>query len=122
MVEPTRSPTLRDVLAAIDTARLPGRELRHGVHAALTASGMSVREEIPVAGGIVRLDLIVDRVAIEIRRTGSPQTITRQLRRLAADDRLDALVLITTRRAHRRVPSTLDGKPVAVVVIPAGRP
>lgn len=67
-----------------------------------------------------RVDFLVDRVAIELKVEGSASQIIRQLDRYAQSDRVDHLVLVTTRRKHMLLmPDALHGKPVSVVCMGA---
>lgn len=62
-----------------------------------------------------RIDLLVGRVGVECKVAGNAESVLRQLRRYAESDRIDALILVTSRAAHSRMPATVGGKPLHVV-------
>jgi len=64
-----------------------------------------------------RLDFDVEGVAIEVKVDESLTVVLRQLFRYAQQDAVQALVLVTTRSSHTRVPDTICGKPVRIVHI-----
>jgi hypothetical protein len=67
-----------------------------------------------------RIDFLVGRTGIELKIDGGASALLRQLDRYAASDKLDALVVVTTRRMLARgLPSDLRGKPIACVVMGA---
>jgi hypothetical protein len=59
----------------------------------------------------------LEQVGIELKVEGSLANIIRQLDRYAQSDRVDALVLVTTRRSHLQVPDALRGKPITVICL-----
>jgi len=79
----------------------------------LAAAGGRVRREVAVAGG--RVDLVVDRVGVEVKVAGTVAEVARQVIRYCADPGLDAVVVATTRAAHLGLPRAAHGKPVIVV-------
>lgn len=88
-------------------------QLQEGLAEALSLAGFVPEREHWLAPGD-RVDILVGRVAIEVKCAGSLPAVTRQLRRYAASDNVGEIVLVTTRAAHRAVPVELDGKPVYV--------
>lgn len=62
-----------------------------------------------------RIDLVCGPVGVEVKVAGNAETVTRQLARYAPH--FDALVLVTTRLAHRDVPNRIGGKVVRVVLV-----
>ena len=64
-----------------------------------------------------RPDFDVQGVAIEVKVDESLTVVLRQLFRYAQQDAVQALVLVTTRASHTRVPDTICGKPVRIVHI-----
>lgn len=64
-----------------------------------------------------RIDYLVQGVGLELKVGGSAASIIRQLDRYAQSERIDALVLVTTRRSHRYLPEHLHGKPVECVLM-----
>lgn len=96
------------------------RDLHDGVEQVLRAGAWSVGREVKCAAG--RLDLLVGRaapgrIAIEIKIGGALPDLHRQLIRYAALPELDALLVVTSRRAHDALPPTIDRKPVRVLVL-----
>ncbi len=64
-----------------------------------------------------RPDFMVDgRIAIEVKVDGSVADVARQLWRYAQHARVEQLVLITTRSAHKHLPSNISGKRLTVVM------
>jgi len=57
------------------------------------------------------------RVGIECKIDGSQIAVMRQLLRYAESDRIEELILLTSRNKHRSVPETLHGKPVHIVYV-----
>jgi hypothetical protein len=82
--------------------------------ARLRESGCEFRWEVWLDGDKRnRIDFVVGRIGVELKVDGSPAAVLRQLDRYAAAAELDAVTLVTTRRAHLRgLPSELRGKPV----------
>ncbi len=67
-----------------------------------------------------RIDFLVGRTGLELKVDGSLQAVTSQLSRYAQADRVDALVLLTTKLRLCRVPPMLNGKPVVVALCSRG--
>jgi len=82
----------------------------------LTQLGFEVKREVALARG-GRIDLLVGRIGIEVKIAGQTSSVARQLRRYAASDLVDELVLATTCPRHAGVASMIDGTPVHVVVL-----
>ena len=100
------------VLQAVDFTYADEYDLQEAIAAALTAAGLPAAREVPL--GALRVDVLVGRIGVEVKIKGSPSDVVRQLQRYAHSDRIDELVLATTRSAHLAVPQTLAGKPVHV--------
>lgn len=85
-------------------------DLQRGVHAALTERGMQPRREVRF-GPQNRIDLVVDRVGIEIKVAGTIGNLTRQVIRYAGVDDLDAIVVVTSRAGFATgLPVSVAGK------------
>jgi hypothetical protein len=84
--------------------------LQAALAAALTAAGYPVRREV-VLSPADRIDLLVDRVGVEVKVAGTFTSVAGQMIRYARSDLVDELVLVTTVPAHD-MPSTLGGKPL----------
>jgi hypothetical protein len=85
----------------------------------LTRAGYSVKREARLSARN-RIDLLVDRIGIEVKVDGSAGNVVRQLERYADSEALDALVLASSRRHHLAMPGSLNGKPVVVVSLVTG--
>lgn len=73
-------------------------------------------------GDAGRIDLLAGRVGVEVKVAGSPSAVRRQLARYAQHDRVDELLLVTTRSTHAHgMPAAMGGVPVHVVVVNGGR-
>lgn len=67
-----------------------------------------------------RVDLLVDRVAIEVKVAGSLIDVLRQCQRYARSDDVDSVLLVTTVPAHTGAPPTIGGKPLRVLYVGGG--
>lgn len=81
-----------------------------------------IEREVRIGPG-ERIDLLVTDpithgvTGIEVKVAGSVAMVLRQLRRYANSDRVDDLILVTTRVVHRELHGiTLSGVPITVVV------
>lgn len=90
-------------------------ELHGQLEQVLTAAGVPVSREVHLTSRD-RIDFLVGDVGIEVKVKGE-RTPIRQLTRYAESSWVAGLLLVTTRAAG--VPSTLLGKPVAVVSLMA---
>lgn len=92
------------------------RGLQDGIAVVLAGAGRPfVREARLGEAGVV--DFLVGAapaVGVEVKVQGGLAAVTRQLFGYAGRPEVDALVLVTPRAAHRRLPPTLAGKPVHV--------
>lgn len=107
----------RQVAAAIRQRpfRYSGEDqLQQGLAGALAADGWQVEREVRLDSRC-RIDLVTERVGIEVKVAGTPADVLRQLRRYAGFEQLEALVLVTTRARHSLIPTSIDGKPVEIV-------
>jgi hypothetical protein len=91
-------------------------QLQTGLAQALEADGFAVEREVRL-GARDRLDLLVDGVAIEVKVAGGAVDVARQLARYARHDRVEALLLVTSRVRHVQVPRELGGKPLEIVAL-----
>ncbi|MHB1782908.1 MAG: hypothetical protein ACYCTE_09495 [Acidimicrobiales bacterium] len=82
----------------------------------LTQLGFDVKREVALARG-GRIDLLVDRIGIEVKIAGQTSSVARQLRRYASSDLVDELVLATTCPRHAGAAPMIDRTPVHVVVL-----
>lgn len=66
-----------------------------------------------------RLDFLIhESVGVEIKTAGSYNTVLRQLGRYAQHERVEVLLLVTTRSNHQKMPTALGGKPLIVHWVP----
>jgi hypothetical protein len=89
------------------------RELQDALEVLLRANFPSVTREAQLGPKDI-VDFLVDDVAVEVKVDGSPMAVTRQLQRYAQHERVQSLVLVTTRAKHRSVAGELQKKPVRV--------
>jgi hypothetical protein len=95
------------------------KQLHEGIAAALTAHGHRVAREVALTNRD-RIDLLVDRIGVEVKVGGQPAAVARQLQRYAHSDQLDALILVTNRARHTQLPSILAGTPVVIASLLGG--
>ena len=73
-----------------------------------------VEREVRFESG--RIDILIGRIGIEVKVAGRASSVLRQIERYAGEDAIDALVLVTNRAGHQRLPTTtLGGKPLAIL-------
>jgi len=81
----------------------------------LTEHGAAAAREVVLPRHLGRIDLVVDRVGIEVKTDGGRADVLRQLQRYAHAAEIDELVLVTTRTKHHHVPNEIGGKPLHLV-------
>lgn len=109
-----------DVVAALSNRRYRYASevaLHAGLSEALTEAGIDHEREVQVAGG--RIDFLIGSLGVEVKIKGSTEALGRQLARYAADPRIEALLVVTSRPSHRQVRSIAIGVPIRVVTIGA---
>lgn len=79
-------------------------ELQRGLAAALEAAGHEVEREVRL-NPRDRIDLLVDRIGIEVKIAGARRDVQRQLRRYLTSDLLDELILVTAKAQHLTIPT-----------------
>jgi hypothetical protein len=107
------------VAAALGGFRFSWRdeyELQDGITSVLTAAGWAVRREVQLAPRC-RIDLLIDRVGVEVKVAGTPEVVARQLQRYARQNALSGLVLATTCPNHRALPERLGGLPLTLAYL-----
>lgn len=90
-------------------------DLCRGIGSALDDAGVWFMREVKCNGG--RLDFLCGDLAIEVKIAGSLADLTRQVHRYLQDPTLAGLLIVSTKLAHRDLPSEISGKPVGVVWI-----
>lgn len=101
----TRTACAQTVIADIAPMRFlwsTEDDLQRGLAQALEGKGYVVEREVRL-NSRDRIDLVVDRVGIEVKIAGAARDVERQLGRYLESDRIDELVLITAKAAHRRI-------------------
>jgi predicted ATP-grasp superfamily ATP-dependent carboligase len=88
--------------------------LQTGLAGALEAAGFDVQREVRLDARS-RLDILVGRVAVEVKVAGSTRGVRAQLMRYLMSDAIDGVVLVTNRVRHLALPSAAFGKPIIVV-------
>jgi hypothetical protein len=73
-------------------------QLQAGLAEALTGAGYDVQREVRLSA-TDRIDLLIDRVGVEVKVAGSSARVARQLTRYAKHD-LAGLVLVTNKLRH----------------------
>ncbi len=110
-------PPTAAVVDALSNSRLTYTDevsLHRAMSAVLASAGIEHAREVR-CGQAGRIDfLTADGVGIEVKLAGSLQAVVRQMTGYAHDPRVRALVLVTTRAVHHRVPTHLAGVPVAL--------
>ena len=110
---PTAHPTLSPILSALSTLRVPAEPGEYDIHgqiaSALSAAGLDFAHEYRL-GPRCRVDFLVGRVGIEVKKGRPAAALHRQLARYLAFDALDAVVVITQK--HTPLPERIGGKPV----------
>ena len=92
-------------------------QLQAALAAVLADAGFVVEREHRLSPAD-RIDLLIDgHLGIEVKMSGSVNEVTRQIRRYTKHEKLDAVGLVTTRRAHRPITAIEFDKPVAVCVV-----
>ena len=91
-------------------------QLQGAIADALRSKGHAVEREVMIAPGC-RIDMMVGRVGIEVKVGGAPRTVARQLGRYIRSDRVDGLVLVTSRVRHGTLTYLGVEKTVEVVSI-----
>ena len=105
------------IVAALAAIRMPAQPEEYDIHAqvasALGAAGLPYEHEYRL-GPRRRIDFRVGRVGIEVKK-GRPASsaLRAQLQKYLESDALDGMIVVTQRAT--RLPSTLCGKPVALL-------
>lgn len=88
-------------------------EMQDDVQVCLSMSRIDYTRERII--GASRLDFLLDNgIGIECKIAQSPGTVMRQLRSYLEHDAVAGLLVVTSKAAHRVIPTTLNGKPVRV--------
>jgi hypothetical protein len=93
-------------------------DLQDGVGRVLEQEKIPFERERPL--GKDRVDYFADGIAIEIKVDGSLSQVTRQLYRYSEYPEVRALLLVTCKMQHDRMPDEMNGKEVWVAVVSSG--
>lgn len=106
---------VRGDLATLRPTYTNEADLQRAIADHLTNRGYTVEREVELSGAD-RIDIYLPvlRFGIEVKINGSLSQVQRQLTRYAASPAIDALILVTTRARHSRLPHTINDVPVAV--------
>jgi hypothetical protein len=110
---------IASIVTAIDRHRFlwsTEHDLQDGLAAALAQAGIELKREV-IFSPQDRIDFMVGTIGIEVKVEGSMADVARQLMRYTPY--VDGLVLVTTRSKHR-LPASLSGKPVKVILLRSG--
>lgn len=115
-------PTIDQVESAlVDIAILAAGE--KGVHDAveslLREAGLDPEREVRLTARD-RVDLMVGRVAVEIKVAGDVIDVLRQCQRYARSDQVDSVLLVTTSPGHTNIPPAVGGKPLRAIYVGGG--
>lgn len=96
------------------------KELQYGVAKALELLAQPYVPEFRL-NATDRLDFYLgdEQIGIEIKTKYSLAVVTRQIWRYAKDEKIKALILVTTRSSHLDMPKEILGKPLFVVYLNA---
>jgi len=89
-------------------------ELQDAIARAFAREGIAFEREVHL-GEPGNIDFMIGDVGIEIKVKGGLSAITRQLHRYAACERIQGLLLVTTKMQHDALPDSLNGKPLRVI-------
>lgn len=120
MPDPDPRETAERIAAALSGFRFVVRDeaqLQEAIAEVLSRNGYHVRREAWIGIGC-RADLVVGRVAVEVKVAGSAAEVARQIRRYLAAGGVDRVVLVTRKVAHLNVPHLLDDDRVHVLALP----
>lgn len=93
-------------------------DLQDGIMQVLVAAKVPFAREHCIDGVQAdRVDFMLNDVALEVKTAGSISSVMRQLHRYSQHESVAAIVLVTSRAMHNRMPESFNGKPVHVVYL-----
>jgi hypothetical protein len=93
-------------------------DLQRGIEEALEQCGADFTRELVLPGVYGRIDFMVHakfEIGIEVKVEGANTTVGRQVARYLKTDKVEGIVVVTSKRRHRNFPKEFKGKPVEVV-------
>lgn len=94
-------------------------QLQTGIASVLTEAKELFAREIQVSGG--RIDFLLEcGVGIEVKVGGSMAQLVRQIHGYLDDERIEELLIVTSRSAHLAVPPLFRGKKVVILWLSEG--
>lgn len=93
--------------------------LQESIATMLRANDVEFEREVRL-GAHGRLDFLADGIAVEVKIHDPLSKVLRQLHRYAQHDQVQAIVLVTTKAHHGRMPPSLNGKPLRVASLLGG--
>jgi hypothetical protein len=106
--------TIRQIILSYRYQHADEAGLQAGITAALHTAGQPAHREVRLTTRD-RIDILTDRVGIEVKVRGATDALLRQLQRYAQHTQIDALIVVTTVAKHRSLPQSVGGKPLAVI-------
>lgn len=117
MLEAATVEAVEAVLRAHRFRYVSEEQLQESIAAVLAKTWADVRREVRLDAHN-RIDVVVDRIGVEVKVAGSHYDVARQCARYLTSDLIDGLVLITSRVRHLRAGGTgFEGKPFVVITI-----
>jgi hypothetical protein len=107
-----------DIVKAISAARYSWaneKQLQDGIEQVLLGRFPFTREHRLSSADVI--DFLVGTVGVEVKIKGSVTAVRAQLERYAEHACIDFLLLVTTRTQLRRLPDTVNGKPLRVLAL-----
>lgn len=108
--------TMEKLLACLKNYRYrftSEKELQDGVELVLKNNSIDYEREYWLSGED-KIDFFVEGVGLECKVDKPVQSVLRQLHRYTHHEEVTSIILITNRAKHLGMPSSLNGKPVAV--------
>lgn len=89
-------------------------ELQAGIQRVLEVTEIAHEREA-ILDEKSRVDFLIGTIGVECKIDGGLSDLTRQVHRYTACDRISAVIVVTSKFQHRRLPRTMNGKPVHVI-------
>jgi len=106
-----------DVISAVRRYRINftnEKELQQGVAGVFDANKYEYEREAVLASSD-RIDFLIGGIGVEVKVGGSLSALLRQLYRYAGYERIECLLVISSRKLLTRLPAEIRGKPIRAV-------